>query len=63
MDVPSFTNEQFQILQKDLSTMSNLLKSQEEKIKVMIDKVDDLKAVFDQIKRDKTSQINKLLWE
>lgn len=66
LDVPIFMNEQFATqfatLQEDLSKTVELLKSQEHKMKVMIDKIDNLKVVLDQIKRDKSCEINKLLW-
>jgi len=62
LDVPSFTKEQSTMLQKNFSETAELLKTQEHKLQVMIDKIDNLTAALDQIKRDKLCEINKLLW-
>lgn len=62
LDVPSFTNEHSAMLQKNVSETTELLKTQEHKLQVMIDKIDNLTAALDQIKRDKLCEINKLLW-
>lgn len=62
LDVPSFTDERYTIFEKDLSTLTCLLKTQENKLQMMIDKIDNLKATLEQIKKDKLCEINKLLW-
>lgn len=62
LDVPSFTNEHSAMLQKNFLETAELLKTQEHKLQVMIDKLDNLTAALDQIKRDKLCEINKLLW-
>lgn len=61
LDMPSFMDERYTILEKDLSAVSELLNTQENKLQGMIDKIDNLKAALEQIKRDKLSEINKLL--
>lgn len=61
-DLPSFTNKQSAI-EKNLSEATELLKTQEHKLQIMIDKIGNLTAVLDQIKRDKLCNINKLLWQ
>ncbi|GAB1868283.1 hypothetical protein CAJAP_09362 [Camponotus japonicus] len=62
-DLPFFTNEHSTMLEKNLSEATELLKTQDHKLEIMIDKIDNLTAVLDQIKRDKLSNINKLLWQ
>ncbi|XP_011342628.1 uncharacterized protein LOC105282391 [Ooceraea biroi] len=62
LDVPSFTNE-YSTLNQEFSEANKLLKMQEHKLQVMINKIENLTAVVDQIKRDKLSEIKKLLWE
>jgi len=62
LDVPSFTNEHSAMLQKNFLETTELLKTQEYKLQVMIDKIDNLTATLDQIKRDKSCEVNKLLW-
>lgn len=62
LDVPSFTNDHSAMLQKNISETTELLKTQEQKLKVMIDKIDNLTAVLDQIKRDKLYEEKKLFW-
>lgn len=62
LDVPSFTNQHSAVLQKNFSEITELLKIQEPKLQVMIDKIDNLTAALDQIKKDKLCEINKLLW-
>ncbi|KAL6447084.1 hypothetical protein ACFW04_001438 [Cataglyphis niger] len=61
-DLPSSTNKQSAI-EKNLSEAAELLKTQEHKLQIMIDKIENLTAVLDQIKRDKLCNINKLLWQ
>ncbi|XP_050464442.1 uncharacterized protein LOC126858280 [Cataglyphis hispanica] len=61
-DLPSLTNKQSAI-EKNLSEAAELLKTQEYKLLIMIDKIENLTAVLDQIKRDKLCNINKLLWQ
>lgn len=58
-----FTNKHSTVLEKHLSEATELLKIQEHKLQIMIDKIDNLTAVLEQIKRNKLSDINKLLWE
>ncbi|XP_011159390.1 uncharacterized protein LOC105195601 [Solenopsis invicta] len=62
LDVPSFTSEHSDALQKNFSETTELLKTQERKLQVMIDKIDNLTATLHQIKRDKLCEVNKLLW-
>lgn len=62
VDVPIFTDERYTTLEKDLSTLTGLLKTQENKLQMMIDQIDNLKAALKQIKKDKLCEINKLLW-
>ncbi|KAM0730020.1 hypothetical protein ACS0PU_003897 [Formica fusca] len=62
-DLASFTNKQSTTFEKNLSEATELLKTQEHKLQVMIDKIENLTAVLDQIKRDKLCNINKLLWQ
>lgn len=62
LDVPSFTNEHSAMLQKNFSEAAELLKTQERKLQVMIDKIDNLTATLKQIKGDKLCEVNKLLW-
>ncbi|XP_029174117.1 uncharacterized protein LOC114942836 [Nylanderia fulva] len=62
-NLPSFTNKHPTELEKNLSEATELLKIQEHKLQVMIDKIDNLTAVVEQIKSDKLSDVNKLLWE
>lgn len=62
-DMPSFRNEHFTLDQKHFSEASERLQMQERKLQVMIDKIENLTAVLDQIKRDKLCEINKLLCE
>lgn len=62
-DFQSFTNNQSTMFEKNLSEATELLKTQEHKLQVMIDKIENLTAVLDQIKRDKLCNINKLLWQ
>lgn len=62
-DLASFTNKQSTMFEKNLSEATELLKTQEHKLQVMIDKIENLTAVLDQIKRDKLCNINKLLWQ
>lgn len=62
LDVPSFTNKHSEMLQKNFSEITELLKTQEHKLQVMIDKIDDLTATLDQIEKDKLCELNKLLW-
>lgn len=63
LDMPSFTNEHSAMFQKNFSEVTELLKSQEHKLQTMIDKIDNLTAVLNQIKRDKLCEVNKLLWQ
>ncbi|XP_032664675.1 uncharacterized protein LOC116841166 [Odontomachus brunneus] len=62
LDVPTFTDERYAILEKDLSILTCLLKTQENKLQMMIDKIDNLKTTLEQIKKDKLCEMNKLLW-
>lgn len=62
LDVSSFTNKRSMLDQKCFSEANDLLKMQEDKLQVMINKIENLTAVLDQIKRDKFCEINKLLW-
>lgn len=62
-NLPPFTNKHSTVFEKNLSEATELLKIQEHKLQVMIDKIDNLTAVLEQIKREKSSNINKLLWE
>jgi hypothetical protein len=62
LNVPSFTNEHSILNQKYFSETDELLTTQEYKLQVMINKIENLTAVLDQIKRDKVCGINKLLW-
>lgn len=62
LDVPSFTNEHLATLRKNFSEATELLKTQEHQVQAMIDKIDNLTAALDQIKRDKSCEVNKLLW-
>lgn len=62
LDVPSFTNEQSAIFQKNFSEVAEFLKSQEHKLQTMINKIDNLTATLNQIKKDKLCEVNKLLW-
>ncbi|XP_077281586.1 uncharacterized protein LOC143908121 [Temnothorax americanus] len=62
LDVPSVTNEHSAVFEKNFSETAELLKTQEHKLQVMIDKIDNLTAVLDQIKRDRLCEVNKLLW-
>lgn len=62
LDMPSFTNEPLATFQKNFSEATELLKTQERKVQAMIDKIDNLTAALDQIKRDKSCEVNKLLW-
>jgi len=62
LDMPSFTNEHLAMLQKNFLETTELLKTQEYKLQVMIDKIDNLTATLDQIKKDKLCEVNKLLW-
>ncbi|KYN02965.1 hypothetical protein ALC62_06253, partial [Cyphomyrmex costatus] len=63
LDVPSFTNEHSAILTKSFGETTELLKTQEHKFQAMIDKLNNLTVILDQIKRDKLSEMNKLLWD
>lgn len=60
LDVPSLTDEHFKMLQR-FSDAVNLLKTQEPKLQRMIEKIENLSACLNQIKRDKISETNKLL--
>ena len=62
-NLPSFTNKHSTAFEKNLSEATELLKIQEHKLQVMIDKINNLTAVLDQIKRDELGTINKLLWQ
>ncbi|XP_070167656.1 uncharacterized protein [Polyergus mexicanus] len=62
-DLPPFTNKQSTMFEKNLSEATELLKTQEHKLQIMIDKIENLTSVLDQIKRDKLCDINKLLWQ
>lgn len=57
-DLPFFTNEHSTMLEKNLSEATELLKTQDHKLEIMIDKIDNLTAVLDQIKRDKILILN-----
>lgn len=61
-DLSFFTNDHFTMLEKNISEATELLKTQDHKLQIMIDKIDNLTAVLDQIKRDKCN-INKVLWQ
>jgi len=61
LNVPSFTNEH-SILDQKYSSETDELLTQEHKLQVMINKIENLTAALDQIKRDKVCEINKLLW-
>lgn len=61
-NISAFTSEQCMILQNNLSEGTKLLEIQADKLQIMIDKIKNLNAVLEQIKRDKVSEINKLLW-
>ncbi|XP_012055373.1 PREDICTED: uncharacterized protein LOC105618443 [Atta cephalotes] len=63
LDVPSFTKEHSAMLKKNFLKTTELLKTQEHKLQVMIDKINNLTITLDQIKRDKLSDMNKLLWD
>ncbi|XP_014471086.1 PREDICTED: uncharacterized protein LOC106742547 [Dinoponera quadriceps] len=62
LDMSSLMGERYTILEKDLSIINGLLKAQENKLRVMMDKIDNLKAALEQIKRDNLCEINRLLW-
>ncbi|KAL0122285.1 hypothetical protein PUN28_007193 [Cardiocondyla obscurior] len=59
----SVTNEHLETLQKNFSDVTELLKTQEQKLQVMTNKVNNLTAVLEQIKNDKLCEANKLLWQ
>lgn len=63
LNVPSFSNEHSAMLKKNCLEITELLKTQEHKLQVMIDKINNLTVILDQIKRDKLSDMNKLLWD
>ncbi|XP_012538550.1 uncharacterized protein LOC105837914 [Monomorium pharaonis] len=62
LDMPSFTNEHSTTFQKNFLEAAVLLKTQEHKLQMMIDKIDNLTATLNQIKKDKLCEVNKLLW-
>ncbi|XP_072749393.1 uncharacterized protein [Anoplolepis gracilipes] len=62
-DLSSFTNKHSTMFEKNFSEATELLKTQEQKLQVMIEKIDNLKTVLDLIKKNKSNNINKLLWQ
>lgn len=62
-DLSSFTNKRSTMFEKNFSKATELLKTQEQKLQVMIEKIDNLKTVLDLIKKNKSNNINKLLWQ
>jgi len=62
LNMSSFANEHSILDQKYFSETDEPLTMQEHKLQVMINKIENLTAVLDQIKRDKVCGINKLLW-
>ncbi|XP_011644380.1 uncharacterized protein LOC105431702 [Pogonomyrmex barbatus] len=62
LDVPFLTNEHLTTFQKNFTETTELLKTHEHKLQVMTDKINNLTAVLDQIKRDNLCEFNKLLW-
>lgn len=62
LNVPSLMDERYTVLEKDLSMITGLLKTQDNKLQSMKDKIDNLKATLEQIKRDNLCELNRLLW-
>lgn len=61
LDMPSCINEKCATLEKDLSALTGSLKTQDNKLEMLINKTRNLKATMKQIKKDNSCELNKLL--